>query len=142
MSVPTNVTASGNLVSSLPYIRWALAHAADLPKVLAGCRAVKAADGLEPKWAAFKASGDNIVAVLGDFPNIDELLHSQSRVDASLAALATAGTLSTLSEANVAAVAGEFYPEKLGDGALLKLIFENLPMIVETVLKIVGLFSG
>jgi hypothetical protein len=26
MSLPSNVTASGNLVSSLPYIRWALAQ--------------------------------------------------------------------------------------------------------------------
>lgn len=136
MSVPNHITASGNLVSSLPYIRWALAHASDLPKVLEGCRAVKAADGLEPKWAAFKASGDNIVAVLGDFPHIDELLKGQA------IALAVGASAFDVSEANVAAVAGEFYPEKLGDGALLKLIFENLPMIVETVLKIVGLFSG
>ena len=136
MSVPNNVTASGNVISSLPYIRWALAHASDLPKVLAGCRAVKAADGLEPKWAAFKASGDNIVAVLGDFPNIDQLLKGQA------VSLAVTASALEVTEANVAAVAGEFYPEKLGDGAILKLIFENLPMIVETVLKIVGLFSG
>lgn len=136
MSLPNTVTASGNLVSSLPYIRWALAHAADLPKVLAGCRAVKAADGLEPKWAAFKASGDTIVGVLGDFPNIDELLKGQA------IALAVGASICNVTEDSVAAVAGEFYPDKLGDGALLKLIFENLPMIVETVLKIVSLFSG
>ncbi len=136
MSLPNNITASGNVISSLPYIRWALAHASDLPKVLEGCRAVKAADGLEPKWAAFKASGDTIVAVLGDFPHIDELLKGRAIV------LAVGASALDVSEANVAAVAGEFYPEKLGDGALLKLIFENLPMIVETVLKIVGLFSG
>jgi hypothetical protein len=135
MSTETNATPAANLTSSLPYIRWALRHSSELPQILAGCRAVKAADGLQPKWTAFKASGDTIVAALADFPNIDELLKGQA------IALAVSMSVVDVTEANVAAVAAEFYPDKLGDGALLKLILENLPLIIDAVLKIIGLFA-
>ncbi|MGD9647436.1 MAG: hypothetical protein AB7U73_17110 [Pirellulales bacterium] len=135
MSAESNVTPAADLASSLPYIRWALRHAGELPQIIAGCRAVKAADGLQAKWAAFKASGDTIVASLVDFPNIDELLKGRA------VALAVSLGVDNVTEADVAAVAAEFQPDKLGDGAILKLILENLPMIVDTVLKIIGLFA-
>lgn len=135
MSTETNLTPAGNLTSSLPYIRWAMRHASELPQILAGCRAVKAADGLQAKWTAFKASGDTIVATLADFPNIDELLKGQA------IALAVSLSAADVTEAEVQAVAAEFHPDKLGDGTLLKLILENLPLIVDTVLKIIGLFA-
>jgi len=50
------------------FLRWAVNHSADLPRIFATATAVYEAVGVHDKWAALKSLGDQLLDLLADFP--------------------------------------------------------------------------
>lgn len=151
------------VLSTLPYVKWAISHYSELPAIIAGAKAVQDAKGLEPKWVAVKLNGDRIVAALADFPGLDELLGGgdapapapvtpvegggdpvpffpQTSYGAGLYALTIPGTVDSTEFAAMVESEAINYGA-LGDGTIIKFLIENLPAIVQAIVQLVGLFK-
>lgn len=143
-----NLEGLADFANAMPYVRWGLGHIDEIPTILEGAQAVKEAVGLNAKWDAIKSNGDNVVAILADFPNIDNLLGGGSPSPfLPMAGLANSGLMAcydpsiTGSDAFKAAVEKEAANlGKLGDGTFLKMFLENLPAIMSAAVTLIGLF--
>lgn len=161
MNTP-NLEAFPDLVGIMPYVTWAIRHGGEIPEIIEGGRAVKTAIGLPAKWDAIKANGDRVVATLVDFPNIDNLVGgggspstddeggntpSPFKAFPKEQGLMACFAVNNLEASKRAAleVAVEEEAKKLGkfgDGAIVKLILNNLPTIISSAMTLIGLFKG
>lgn len=110
------------LGQNLPWIRWIISHADLVPSLLGLLSELQSAEGLRAKYEALKGIGDLLIDALGDAP-----IGVQSIVAGDVAALVAADT--------------QVLELRLGDGALLKRLMDNLPQIISIVTTLVGLLG-
>ena len=106
----------------LPWIRWLIGHADLVPALLGLITELQTAEGWRAKYEALKAIGDLLIDALADAP-----IGAQPLVEGDVAALVAADE--------------QTLELRLGDGALLKKLLENLPQIIQIVTVLAGLLG-
>lgn len=117
----TTIQVKAAVGNNLPILRWLLRHTADIQPIADAAVAWQAADGLTAKWDATKNLGDIIVPIAADFPS---------------------DLLMAVSEAQYEQFTVDFNEAYKANGAIIKILVDNLPAIIDAITRLWPLFSG
>ncbi len=137
---------------NLPYIRWAIAHARDLPALMEDFQAILSATGIDGKWAAVKTLLDLIVSIGADFPGLADIVSPTPGPSPSPAPSPADGPIGPIVSAHKplsASEVDEFLSANVGafgDGTLLKEAFKafvtHLPQIISLISGLLPLLAA